>query len=82
MSSLGESVRQQWSRDVDLADGELQMKHTAYLSRLSFIDAIVRDLTITEQRQRTLHNLQLVQCNLTKDLDFVASGEFLSLLLV
>ena len=37
MAGLGESVRKEWSGDVDLNDGKVNQIHDAYLSRLKAI---------------------------------------------
>ena len=40
VKGLGESMRLQWSGDVDLADGALQRAHEAYTDRLKFIEKL------------------------------------------
>ena len=37
VEGIGESVDQQWTGDVDLADGKLQEQHRCYLDRLRFV---------------------------------------------
>ena len=40
VAGLGESLRLQWTGDVDLCDGELQKQYQLYRKRLAFIQAL------------------------------------------
>ena len=37
---LGESMRNEWSGDVDLGDGKLQGKHSKYVEYIKFVHGI------------------------------------------
>lgn len=39
VEGLGESVDQQWTGDIDLADGALQEQHRQYLDHLKFVSS-------------------------------------------
>ena len=52
---LGESMKMEWSGDVDLNDGSLQEQYKAYIQRLDFINSLGLD-----ERQS--------QCQLLQDL--------------
>lgn len=69
VSGLGESVRLQWSGDVDLNDGSLQRSHEAYIQRLKFIEKIGLKERIT------LHSdVTSLETSLKDDLTFLLSG--------
>ena len=69
VSGLGESVRLEWSGDVDLNDGSMQRSHEAYIQRLKFIEKI-------GLRERiTLHpDITTLESGLKDDLIFLLSG--------
>ena len=69
---LKESVRTKWSGDVDLNDGSIEKQYNAYQTRLKEIGRIeLVDVNgINDQLAALLENL-------TKDLEFVYSGEYL-----
>ena len=56
LPGLGESVRKQWSGDVDLNDGQVKHMHDAYLKRLEFAKQI--GLTCSLERSKEDLNLK------------------------
>ena len=44
LPGLGESMRMEWSGDVDLNDGSLQRQYDAYIQRLDFINDYAREV--------------------------------------
>ena len=76
VSGLGESVRLEWSGDVDLNDGSMQRSHEAYIQRLKFIEKI-------GLRERiTLHpDITTLESGLKDDLVFLLSGVMNEILL-
>ena len=65
---LKESVKLQWSGDVDLNDGSLQEQYDKYKKRLEITDkAGLKKDTILEDLENFLQDL-------IKDLDFIHSG--------
>ncbi len=69
---LGESVRGEWSGDVDLPDGKLQKQFEKYVKQLKFISVI--GLEARQSRLNILEDLTLVKGELLQDLTFVSSG--------
>jgi len=59
-----------WSGDVDLNDGSVQKQYDAYQNRLKKVGSIGLEdgISVTDQLEDLLQNL-------TKDLDFVYSGD-------
>ena len=74
VSGISESVRLEWSGDVDLNDGEIQRMREAYLNRLEFIENIgIEHRKGADQVQQDLVTLEL---ELKEDLSFLASGKY------
>ena len=71
MEGLCESVKGEWSGDIDLHDGQLQQMFQQYHSRLQFIDKIGLD-----ERHHSLlfTNLQQENQSLENDLEFLAAS--------
>jgi hypothetical protein len=69
VAGLGESVRLEWSGDVDLNDGTLQANHEAYLQRLKFIE------TIGLKGEKTfLQDITQLESGVKEDLQFLLSA--------
>ena len=67
---LTESIRFEWSGDVDLNDGSLQVQYEAYRERLAYIESISLD----GEHGDTVGQLERVSSDLSVDLDFIHSG--------
>jgi len=61
-------VKQQWSGDVDLNDGSLQMQFAEYKDRLGKAEKV------GIKKEKAEENLDGVLQDLVKDLDFIHSG--------
>ena len=75
MSGLGESVRGEWSGDVDLAYGALNKAHKLYQQRIDFLDQIETGNKNREPLQ-ILADLTAKKQKLIQDVDFVSECEF------
>ena len=71
VSGISESVRLEWSGDVDLNDGEVQRVRAAYLNRLKFIE----NIGINKSNDQLQHDLTVLENELKKDLTFLSAGE-------
>jgi hypothetical protein len=71
---LTESVRLEWSGDVDLGDGSLQKQHNYYLLRIKTVKSMNQQLYDSIQRKNTIDDLQTIMSSLEKDLLFIPSG--------
>ena len=72
MSGLSESVRGEWSGDVDLNDGTLQRSYEAYQQRLELIERLgVGERAHREAVAEDLHHLSDTS---KEELDFVIAG--------
>ena len=69
---LKESVKRQWSGDVDFNDGLLQKQHDAYISRIEQAN------TIGLEGGSVVDQLTLLSSNLKEDLKFISSSLFIS----
>jgi len=65
-----ESVQQKWSGDVDLNDGQVEKQYEAYQKRLDSAKKLG-----LEDWNKTEDQLQMLLNDLTKDLDFLNSGQ-------
>ena len=72
MSDLVESVKHEWSGDVDLGDGAVQKEYATYLERLEFVDSL--QLTCDDKCLEMLSALKGVHTQLINDRDFIDSG--------
>ena len=72
-----ESTRLQWSGDVDLNDGSLQVQYQAYKSRLAEIKNIGVD---SGKHSDVICQLTSVCREISDDLDFVSSGIFYTMI--
>lgn len=72
VQGLRESVRLEWSGDVDMNDGKLKKMHSLYLKRLNFIASIGLDdrkkVVIVKQ------DLALAKKDLDSDICFILSS--------
>lgn len=69
VAGLGESLRLQWSGDVDLNDGELLKQYQLYRSRLAFVGAL------TSTSTRLLDNLEKLHGELATDLVYIVKSK-------
>ena len=70
LHGLGESVRKQWSGDVDLGDGQVKRMHEAYLKRLQFAKQIGLSCSLEQSKEDFMH----LVAELEEDLHFLSSG--------
>ena len=68
VSGLGESVKLQWSGDVDLNDGKLDEMHSAYSTRLQFIESIG---IVRRQQADIYEDLTVLESGIIEDLTFL-----------
>ena len=80
VAGLSESVKVQWSGDVDLDDNKLQESYEEYVKELDFIDG----LGLKDRKSLDVVALDLVHIkdNLLRDIEFTQSGGWLQLLSV
>ena len=69
---LRESVRNEWSGDVDLGDGKLQDKYLKYVEYIKFVNSIgMKDRTSSDTIKKDLQN----QCSkLSMENEFLVNG--------
>ena len=67
---LKESAKLKWSGDVDLSDGSLQEQYDKYKQRLG------RAKTVGLHKESMVQDLTCVVKEVSKDLEFLQSGEF------
>ena len=71
VEGLSESVRLDWSGDVDLDDGSLQLQYETYITRLNFLKGLrLKDHT------HLIQELQLNQEDLMCDLASIHKCEY------
>lgn len=71
VSGISESVRLEWSGDVDLNDGEVEKVRVAYLNRLKFIE----NIGMNRSNDQLQHDLTVLEKELKEDLTFLSAGE-------
>ena len=69
---LKESVKRVWSGDVDLNDGGLQKQYDDYIKRIDQ----AKKLSIQNGESEACSQLKSLLDDLTKDLEFIHSGNF------
>lgn len=69
VAGLGESVRLEWSGDVDVNDGTLQASHQAYLQRLKFIEMIG-----LRGEKTFLQDVTQLESRVKEDVQFLSAG--------
>lgn len=75
LSGLGESVKGEWSGDVDLNDGSTQQLYRNYRKQLDFLDSIsvkVGDCNLKR-------DIEMVRQQTVQDIDFVCASKFTTL---
>ena len=70
---ISESVRKEWSGDVDLADGAINQTHDAYLKRLKSTKNI--GLGPRNGHLQIQQDLIQLELDLTDDISFLSSGK-------
>ena len=73
VSGLGESVRGEWSRDVDLNDGAVQKLYTDYRQQLDFVTSIGAEGKSDHASMK--EDLQLLKQRTLQDVNFVTTSE-------
>ena len=74
VEGLCESVRGEWSGDIDLSDGQLQQLFQQYQGRLQFINKIGLD---ERDHSLILTDVQQVQQSLESDLEFLTESMYM-----
>ena len=72
VAGLSESVRNEWSGDVDLNDGKVKQMHDAYISRLKMVDRI--GLGGRREHTKLQEDLAHLESDLKDDIAFLSSG--------
>ena len=62
IAGLTESMRLEWSGDVDLNDGRLQKQYDEYMKRVNLVQHINRQLSATEERRLTIKDHRSDKC--------------------
>lgn len=68
VEGLGSSVEQEWSGDVDLADGALQEQHKCYVNRLEFISSF-------GLKNTTASDIALCESEFADDFSFITTSK-------
>ena len=71
---LGESMRREWSGDVDLNDGSLQEQYNAYIQRLDFIKNL--GLGKRKSHSQLLQDLHASHQDLAEDLSSIGKRKY------
>jgi len=79
VSGLGESVKGQWSGDVDLADGALERSKEVYRNRMNVVEHIGKS---SMESYVVLKELITEERNLIDDVDFIAGCECFSYIIL
>ena len=69
VAGLGESLRLQWTGDVDLNDGELSKQYQLYRSRLAFVGSLISTST------HLLDDLEKLHRELATDLAYIVKSK-------
>lgn len=74
VEGLKESLKHEWSGDVDLNDGKLAKLHDEYMIRRKFIESVV----INDKRGKPsiLSDVQKLKKSLESDITFLSSSKF------
>ena len=75
LSGLGESVKGEWSGDVDLNDGSTQQLYKSYRKQLDFLDGISVKLDDCNLKR----DIEMLRQQTVQDIDFVSASEFTTL---
>lgn len=76
VTGLGESMRMDWSGDVDLNDGKLEQQYQSYIDRLHFIDSLGLE-DDQQHQQQLLEDLNKLDEGLESDLNSIFSCKLL-----
>ena len=73
VAGVSESVRKEWSGDVDLNDGRIKQMHDTYLNRLRSTRGIGlgRRMAYSHLQQ----DLAQLEMDLTNDISFLSTGD-------
>ena len=75
LSGLGESVKGEWSGDVDLNDGSTQQLYKSYRKQLDILDGISVKLDDCNLKR----DIEMLKQQTVQDIDFVSASEFTTL---
>lgn len=73
VKGLKESVKLEWSGDVDLNDGKVAALHSEYMARLHFVEGV--GVGERKRRLEIMADLRRLQENITSDLTFLSGGK-------
>jgi len=71
VKGLWQSVGGEWSGDVDLNDGKLQLQYAEYQATVTWIDKIGLDTTDLSHIKRDLEKALTI---ISSDIDFISTG--------
>lgn len=71
VKGLSDSVDHERTGDVDLNDGKIAEQHKNFLSRLSLVVGICRDVTKSTERKCTLDDFRVEQSALREDITYL-----------
>ena len=74
LSGLIESVRGDWTGDVDVGDDTVKKQHQKYLSRQKAINGLNRNLCVPEDRDKTVCDFNHIKESVSDDLNFIPKG--------
>ena len=75
LSGLGESVKGEWSGDVDLNDGSTQQLYKSYRKQLDFLDGI----SVKVDDCNLKRDIEMLRQQTVQYIDFVSASEFTTL---
>ena len=78
IAGLTESMRLEWSGDVDLNDGRLQKQYDEYMKRVNLVQHINRQFSATEERRLTIKDLPSFKLSIVNDLSYIDKSEFIN----
>lgn len=82
VSGLTESMRGEWSGDIDLGDGSLQKQYKNYTNRVDLVKGICQAVCGPCQRSLTVKDLSSIQLSLKEDLLFIPAGKMLGVVVI
>ena len=81
ISSLEESVTQDWHGDVDLGDGKCQLLHQEYIEHLGAVTHLTPEI-LMESRRPIFRQLESLGCDIAKYLSFIHQSKSVCLVVV
>lgn len=72
VKGIGESVSGNWSGDVDLNDGKLQLQFDKYQKRLNTVENL--GLLPHHKQEQICQDLRQIENELTADISFITKG--------